>query len=92
LIHDKVYIYMYRCDEKLLEFLVVNDVNRGAGQTRKAFAKKTVLIGFPNIPDIRLTGTRQKKCRRQGWWFLGGGGGVQRVHLQPGIILMLIII
>ena len=66
---------MYRCDETLLEFLVVN---RGAGQTRKAFAKKTVLIGFPNIQDIRLTGTRQKKCRRQGWWFLGGGGGRRR--------------
>ena len=35
------------------------------------------------ILDIQLTGT-------QGWWFWGGGG-VQRVHLQPGIILMLMI-
>ena len=59
---------MYRCDETLLEFLVVN---RGAGQTRKAFAKKTVLIGFPNIPDIRLTGTRQKKVPKTRMVVLG---------------------
>ena len=48
-----IYVYMYRCDKTLLEFLVVN--RAGAGQTRKAFAKKTVLIGFPNIPDEKLS-------------------------------------
>ena len=52
-------------------------------------------MGFPNIPDIRLTGTRQKKSAEDkdgGSWAEEGGGGVQRVHLQPGIILMLVII
>ena len=78
----------------LLDHLLFNRCARRAGQTRKAFAKKTVLIGFPNIPYIRLTGTRQKNAedKDDGTGVeKGGGGGAQRVHLQLGIFLMLII-
>ena len=84
MINDNWYIYIYKYDVRLLDFLLIN---HGAGQTRKVFAKKTVLIGFPNIPEIRLTG----KARMVVLGEEGGGGGVQRVHPQPGIILMMII-